>query len=224
MLYPASPRPSPTLNREADLRAQGYQFIAGVDEAGRGPLAGPVTAGAVIVPPGFTSPHLHLLNDSKLLDEPTRVTLYAELTHQAGVMWGVGSAEAEEIDRINIRQAAWQAMQRAVADLSARFRAPDFVLVDGTPFGAGPWPYEAIVKGDSKSLSIAAASVIAKETRDRLMRALDAEYPGYGLAQHKGYPTPQHLKALQERGACALHRRSFGPVRAVIEDTPRTSD
>jgi ribonuclease HII len=126
--------------------------------------------------------------------------------------------EAEVIDRINIRQASWLAMQNAVADLVARAQStlmPDYVLIDGLGYGAGPWPYRAIVKGDGKSLSIAAASIIAKETRDRLMIELDAQFPDYGFAQHKGYGSPQHLRALREHGACVLHRRSFAPVRTV---------
>ncbi|MDF2440253.1 MAG: ribonuclease, partial [Abditibacteriota bacterium] len=132
--------------------------------------------------------------------------------------WGVASVDAATIDLINIRQASWLAMRNAVADLVARTQStltPDYVLIDGLGYGDGPWPYRAIVKGDTRSLSIAAASIIAKETRDRLMIEFDAQFPQYGFAQHKGYGSPQHLRALREHGACALHRRSFAPVRAV---------
>ena len=206
----------PNFARENELISAGFSRIAGVDEAGRGPLAGPVVAGAVVLPTDFSSPHFHQLNDSKQLPSDLRETLREEICARAA--WGIGICDATEIDEINIRQASWQAMQRAVADLTARFFAPDYVLIDGLPYGDGPWPYEAIVKGDAKSLSIAAASVLAKVTRDRLMTEYDAQFPDYGFARHKGYPTARHLKALDERGVCALHRRSFGPVRKRLDN------
>ena len=203
---------APNFERERELVALGYARIAGSDEAGRGPLAGPVVAGAAIIPFDFSSPHFHKLNDSKQLDEATREVLFDELTQR--LEWGVGIVDAAKIDEINIRQASWLAMKNAVAALKT---APDFVLIDGLPYDAGPWPYEALVKGDARSLSIAAASVIAKVTRDNLMREYDKEFPEYGFARHKGYPSPQHLKALHEHGICAIHRQTFGPVRDVLE-------
>lgn len=204
--------PAPDFQRERELTLLGYTRIAGADEAGRGPLAGPVVAGAAIIPFDFTSPNFARLNDSKQLDEATREILYEELTNS--IEWGVGIVDAAKIDEINIRQASWLAMKKAVAALET---APDYVLIDGLPYDAGPWPYEALVKGDARSLSIAAASVLAKVTRDRLMVEYDKEFPQYGFARHKGYPSPQHLKALQEHGACKIHRTTFGPVRAVLE-------
>lgn len=206
----------PSLDRERELRLAGYARIAGVDEAGRGPLAGPVVAAAVILPPDFLPDQWPLLNDSKQIKPPVRAELYARLVET--VAWGVARVEAEVIDRINIRQASWLAMQNAVADLVARAQStlrPDYVLIDGLGYGNSPWPYEAIVKGDAKSLSIAAASIIAKETRDQWMIELDTQFPVYGFAQHKGYGSPQHLRALQEHGPCVLHRRSYAPVRQV---------
>lgn len=206
--------PHPNFEREEQLDSLGYNRIAGADEAGRGPLAGPVVAGAVILPRDFASEHFHLLNDSKQLDEPTREVLYAEIT--AGAAWGMGMCTPGEIDAINIRQASWLAMRRAVAHLNERFDAADYVLIDGLPYGPGPWPYEALVKGDARSLNIAAASIIAKVTRDRLMVEMDARYPGYGFARHKGYPSPAHRKVLAELGPCEIHRRSFSPVKQMV--------
>lgn len=209
--------PSPTLDRERELMALGYTRIVGSDEAGRGPLAGPVVAGAAIIPLQFTSPNLTRLNDSKQLDEATRELLFEELTER--IEWGVGIVDAARIDEINIRQASWQAMQLAVADLATRGDMPDYVVIDGLPYGPGPWPYEALVKGDARSLSIAAASVIAKVTRDRLMVQYDRDFPTYGFARHKGYPSPQHLKALAQHGSCTIHRKTFGPVRNVLQSS-----
>jgi ribonuclease HII len=217
----ANPGYRPTWQREDELAALGYNTIIGVDEAGRGPLAGPVVAGAVLLPRDFHSPHFELLHDSKQLDATARAVLYDEITQ--GALWGVGSCGAPEIDIVNIRQASWLAMQRAVADMLLRStveidRTSLYVLIDGLPYGAGPWSYEAIVKGDARSVSIAAASIIAKQTRDSWMVAFDAQYPGYGFARHKGYPTAVHIKALQHLGPCVLHRRSFGPVRRTLEE------
>jgi ribonuclease HII len=209
--------PRPTLAHERELAALGYRAVAGVDEAGRGPLAGPVVAAAVLLPPGSELPALAQLHDSKQLSPDVRERLYEIITREYS--FGLGLVDAATIDAINIRQASWQAMQQAVADLQPRGGVlPDYVLIDGLPYGAGPWPYEAIVQGDAKSLSIAAASVVAKVTRDRLMQNYDAEYSGYGFARHKGYGTAAHLKALQELGPCVIHRRSFAPVRrAALE-------
>jgi ribonuclease HII len=208
----------PTWQREDELRVAGFEYVIGVDEAGRGPLAGPVVAGAVILPRDFDSPHFSKLTDSKLLNEATREILYEEISARAA--WGVGACNAAEIDQINIRQASWLAMQRAVAELLSRSTVDidrTFVLIDGLPYGLGPWPYEAIVKGDSKSFSIAAGSIIAKVTRDRMMRQFDAEFPVYGFASHKGYGSTKHLAALETHGPCALHRKTYAPVRRILE-------
>jgi len=212
---------APTFERERELAERGFHHVAGVDEAGRGPLAGPVVAAAIVLPPGFSSPHFHLLNDSKQLKENLREVLFEEL--KARVAFGIGIVEAAEIDSINIRQASWRAMQIAVADLTTKSTPlfgrtfPDYVLIDGLSYGEGPFEYEAIVKGDAKSLSIAAASVVAKVVRDDVMRKLDARFPLYGFAQHKGYGTAQHLRALEEHGVCSEHRKTFAPVRRVLE-------
>jgi ribonuclease HII len=226
--------PPPTLQRERELMAQGFSRIAGVDEAGRGPLAGPVVAAAVVLPLDFTSPHFAYLHDSKQLTAELREHLFEELTPV--VEFGIGVVDAATIDAINIRQASWCAMQLAVADLGRRFieaganhafplsaGPPDFVLIDGLPYGARPWQYEAIVKGDARSLSIAAASVIAKVTRDRMMIEYSEQFPAYNFARHKGYPSPEHLRALEAHGPCAIHRRSYGPVRAVEQRRERHS-
>jgi ribonuclease HII len=207
------------------LQRIGYGRIAGVDEAGRGPLAGPVVAAAVVLPSEFHCPNLALLNDSKQMSHVSREILFGELAER--VEYGVGIVDAGVIDAINIRQASWRAMQVAVADLLSKpdlHQQPvtvDYVLIDGLGYGAGPWPYEAIVKGDARCLSIAAASVIAKVTRDRIMEHHAREFPDYGFEKHKGYPSRQHLNALQRHGACPLHRRSYAPVRQVLEASVR---
>jgi ribonuclease HII len=212
----------PSLQREHELLQLGYTRIIGVDEAGRGPLAGPVVAGAVVIPSDFSPNEWSQLNDSKQLTPTTRNVLFKHITKT--FEYGVGIINAETIDDINIRQASWRAMQLAVEDLTRRnvekgaLTAPPYVLIDGLGYGPGPWDYEAIVKGDTKSYSIAAASIIAKVTRDHMMEAYDAEYSGYGFAQHKGYGTKAHLKALQELGPCAIHRKSFAPVKSLCAD------
>lgn len=220
-----TPRLRPDFARESELWAQGLTRIAGVDEAGRGPLAGPVVAAAVVLSTNFSSPHFSSLDDSKQMSQPLREMLFDEITQNA--RWGIGVVDAATIDEINIRQAAWRAMKIAVDDLCERAftesstrLAPsciDYVLIDGLPYDEAAWPYEAIVKGDAKSLSIAAASVLAKVWRDRLMVDFDAQFPAYGFARHKGYGSPQHLRALQEHGVCPIHRRTFKPVRDVLE-------
>lgn len=208
----------PSLQRECELHALGYKHIAGVDEAGRGPLAGPVVAAAIVLPADFDPQHFGQLNDSKQLTAAVRAELFAQLT--ATFEYGVGIVDAATIDLINIRQASWRAMQQAVADLQRRatgVHGIDYVLIDGLPYGSGPWPYEAIVKGDARSFSIAAASVVAKETRDSMMIEYSQQFPEYGFEQHKGYPSPQHLRTLAEQGPCELHRQSFGPVQRVLQ-------
>ena len=192
--------------RERALRARGFLFVAGVDEAGRGPLAGPVVAAAVILPDDCA---IEGLNDSKKLTAKKREHVHATLSVRADIHWGIGQADVAEIDRLNILRATHLAMARAVEALP---RKPDHALVDGLPVRGLPVPHTALVAGDTLSLSIAAASIMAKVTRDRLMTALDAEYPQYGFARHKGYGVREHLQALRNHGPCPVHRRSFQPV------------
>lgn len=187
----------------------GYRYIAGVDEVGRGPLAGPVVTAAVILDPGNP---VEGLADSKKLSEKHRELLAEEIKAKA-IAWAIGRAEVAEIDQVNILQATMQAMQRAVQKLNI---APDFVLVDGNRCPPFHCPVETVIKGDARVAEISAASILAKTTRDREMVELDARYPGYGLAKHKGYPTKLHLQALQELGITDIHRRSFGPVKHLI--------
>ncbi len=198
------------LRFEIELWAQGYSLVAGVDEAGMAPLAGPVVAGAVILPKNYK---LRGLNDSKkILDHETREELAAQIKQDA-ICWSFGFAEVEEIDRINIYHAGLLAMQRALQGLTC---LPDFVLVDARKIPHCSTPQRGIIRGDALSASIAAASIIAKTTRDAHMLEMDALYSGYGFASHKGYPTPEHCRALKELGALPIHRRSFGRVREVL--------
>lgn len=194
------------MDHERELRAAGCHIVAGVDEAGRGPLAGPVCAAAVVLPDGYDHP---VLTDSKQLTERQRNGIYDELTGDEAVVWHCVMVEVEEIDRINILRATWLAMRRAVQGLRVQ---ADGALIDGSPVRDFPIRHRALVKGDSLSFSIAAASVIAKVTRDRHMRELAAKHPQYGFEQHKGYGTPAHLEALRVHGPCPAHRRSFEPV------------
>ncbi len=187
---------------ERRLWNRGFRLVAGVDEAGRGPLAGPVVAAAVILPPDAWLPGL---DDSKRLT-PARREALAPLIREQAVAWSVAVVGVEEIDRHNIACAAFLAMERAVAGLTP---APDHLLVDGFPIPALALPQQAIVGGDGLSNAIAAASVLAKVHRDRLMEEYDALYPGYGFAVHKGYPTPAHREALRRLGPSPIHRRSF---------------
>ncbi len=184
-------------------------LVCGVDEAGRGPLAGPVVAAAVILDPAKIP---HGLNDSKALSAKSREQLLNDILENAHV--GIGLSEPEEIDRINILQASLIAMTRAVQALDV---TPCAALIDGNKVPALTVPAEAIVKGDARSLSIAAASIVAKVTRDDLMVLADQRFPGYGFAGHKGYPTQAHRDYLSQAGACAIHRRSYAPVRAAID-------
>lgn len=196
-----------SLAHEDTLRARGLRFIAGVDEAGRGPLAGPVVAAAVLLPPGYTHP---VLDDSKKLTSRKRDALFAELTADSAIVWSYAVVDVGEIDRINILRATHEGMRRAVAGLNTQ---PEHVLIDGLPVRPFPVEQTALVGGDGLSFSIAAASVIAKVTRDRLMLELDTQFPYYGFAKHKGYGTAAHLAALKAHGPCPFHRRSFLPVR-----------
>jgi ribonuclease HII len=184
--------------------------VAGVDEAGRGPLAGPVIAAAVILDPEHP---VAGLRDSKKLTETRRAALFDEITGKA-LAWAVGRAEVEEIDSINILQATLLAMRRAVEQLVP---AADAVLVDGNQCPQLACPVRAIIRGDDKVAAISAASIIAKVSRDREMAELDSLYPGYGLARHKGYPSRMHLEALQRLGVTPVHRRTYAPVRRLLE-------
>ena len=189
-------------------------WICGVDEAGRGPLVGAVVAGAVVLDP---SNPIAGLKDSKKLTPARREFLYEQIMEKAKA-WGIGEASPAEIDGINILQATMLAMRRAVEDLAIRLGAwPDKALIDGNRCPELSIPSEAIIKGDAKEPAISAASIIAKVTRDRQMQALDKIHPQYGFAQHMGYPTEAHFAALKEFGACDEHRRSFSPVRKVLE-------
>jgi len=194
--------------------AKGRNLIAGIDEAGRGPLAGPVVAAAVCAPGNlceqlFAGPW-KLLNDSKRLTDKSRRAFFLSIVSTEGVAFGIGTCSPAEIDELNILRATHLAMARAVSALPF---VPEVVLVDGLRVKGLPVEHEAIVGGDGKSLLIAAASVIAKVTRDNLMMEADRTYPRYGFAKHKGYGTKQHLTALREHGPCPLHRQSFAPVR-----------
>lgn len=194
---------------EQDVRSQGFQTIAGVDEAGRGPLAGPVVAAACIIPDGL---YFRYINDSKQLPVELREALFFDITSHPDVRYGLGVVCQNEIDRVNIYQATIIAMQQAVTALSI---SPDYLLVDGLKLPYPSIPCMKIIKGDALSQSIAAASIIAKVTRDRMMAEFDNEWPQYGFKRHKGYSTPQHLSALKEHGPCPLHRFSFEPVRVL---------
>ena len=198
------------LRFEIDLWSQGFEMIAGVDEAGMAPLAGPVIAGAVILPKNYK---LKRLNDSKqILDEAVRAEL-AEQIKRDCIVWAVGRAEVEEIDTINIYHAGLLAMRRAVEGLA---RQPDFILVDARRIPHCGTPQRGIIKGDALSASIAAASIIAKTTRDGIMTEFDAIHPGYNFKTHKGYPTPEHCRCLEALGATPIHRRSFARVRQAL--------
>lgn len=196
----------PDLSLEIALQANGYLRIAGIDEAGRGPLAGPVAAAAVILPKNFNCPGL---DDSKKISPKLRDRLYERLTNDPEIYWAVATAEREEIDRVNILRATHLAMRRAA---EALVPIPAYCLIDGLPVNPFPLPHDAIVKGDGKSLSIAAASIIAKVTRDRIMREIDREFPQFGFAKHQGYGTKTHLEALRIHGPCRHHRLTFQPV------------
>jgi ribonuclease HII len=202
------------LGFERELWQKGTLNVAGVDEAGCGPLAGPVVAAAVLFPCSWLEAGLYGklrgLNDSKQLTEDDRERFYSIITAHAEIRYGIGVVDVETIDQINILQAAHRAMHIALDQLRP---AAQHVLVDGRPVKSLKIPHTPIVKGDCKSYSIAAASVLAKVTRDRLMVDLDRRHPGYGFAEHKGYSTPQHLTALRELGPCAIHRRSFAPFQ-----------
>ncbi len=196
------------------LFAQGYSFIAGLDEAGRGCLAGPVVAAAVILPiEGDTPTRFVGVNDSKQLTASTRERLY-DVIYQHALAVGIGTGSVELIDDRNILQATKQAMHNALGQLTLQ---PQALLLDALLLPAIPLPQRSIIKGDTRSLSIAAASIIAKVTRDRMMIQLHEQYPAYGFAQHKGYGTEMHLTAIHQYGVTPHHRRSFAPVREQVQ-------
>lgn len=204
----ASDSPRPTFRHERKAAERGIGIICGIDEAGRGPWAGPVVAAAVILDPARLP---RGVNDSKVLEPERREALYHIIMERAEV--GVGIIDVERIDAINILQATFAAMADAVLALA---RQPAYAFVDGNRAPKLPCETKTIIDGDAKCMSIAAASIIAKVTRDRLMVALDALWPGYGFARHKGYGTPEHQDALRRLGPCVHHRRSFAPIRACL--------
>ena len=208
-----SPRIDELLQPERKLWAEGFCFIAGVDEAGRGPLAGPVAAAAVVLPREVQLPDVF---DSKQLSDSARRELKEEILQLPGVKVGISLVDAEIIDKINILQATHRAMREAVSQI----QEVDCVLVDGLPVKGFGVESRNLVKGDSLSASIAAASIIAKVVRDDIMIELDKLYPEYGFAVHKGYGTAAHLRALQEYGVTPVHRRSFRPVREILDPPP----
>jgi len=205
--------PPPTFTEESALRSQGHHLIAGIDEAGRGPLAGPVVAGAVVVPDDFSPPWLTDVRDSKQLTPRQRDKLFSCI-QEAGVAWASGVVSPQEVDSLGIVAATRKAMLLAVQDLPEH---PSFLLIDALPLPQSGTPFKAIVKGDQRCLSIAAASIVAKVTRDRIMVEEDVRYPGYAFAVNKGYPTRAHIEHLQRLGPCLIHRRSFAPVRALLD-------
>jgi len=201
------------LRFEAALWVRGVERIAGVDEAGMGTLAGPVVAAAAILPRAFRP---RGIDDSKRLDARERERLALEVKG-AAVAWAIGVATAEEVDAMNVYRAGLLAMRRAVEGLAVR---PEHLLVDARRIPELRLPQQGIVKGDARSLTIAAASILAKTARDATMRELDERHPGYGFASHKGYSAPEHLEALRRLGPCAVHRRTFAPVREILGGAP----
>lgn len=202
----------PDLSREEMLRREGFPVVAGIDEAGRGPLAGPVVAAAVVLPNHYSN---QMVNDSKQLKESDRELVYQELLGDDEIVCASAAVEPAEIDRINILRATYLAMTRAFEQLRP---AADIALIDGKPVRGFPGPHRALVKGDALSLSIAAASIVAKVERDRLMTAYAEQYPDYGFERHKGYGTALHREALRRIGPCPIHRRSFAPVSQLELD------
>ena len=204
------------LANERQLWQQGLLHVAGVDEAGCGPLAGPVVSAAVMFPASWAESglcsQLRGLNDSKQIDPERREKFYQTITTHPDIRFAIATVDVEMIDRINIRQAAWRGMLQALDRIAPK---PEHVLVDGLRIKLLPYPQTAIVEGDARSYTIAAASILAKVTRDRLMHELDKQYPGYGFAEHKGYSTPQHYAAIKKLGPCPIHRKTFAPFRPV---------
>ncbi len=203
----------PSFDEEKRLEAQGYRLIAGIDEVGRGSLAGPVVAAAAILPSNVTAPWRDKVNDSKLLSPRTRELLSTGI-HQVAISVGVGIIDHEVIDARGIVTATRLAMKQAIDRLSP---SPDFLLIDFLSLPEVPLPQTGIVNGDGQCFSIACASIIAKVARDGLMTEYDRIYPGYGLARHKGYGTREHLACLSRLGPCQIHRKSFHPVRGAMK-------
>jgi ribonuclease HII len=202
----------PTLKEERLLYSDGYRYVAGIDEVGRGALAGPVVAAAVILPKSIKRGKLVKVRDSKELTPSNREMLFNPIMDEA-IAVGIGIVSSQIIDLINILKATRLAMRYAIEKLKC---VPDFVLVDGTPIPYLPIPQKGIIKGDRLCLSIACASIIAKVTRDRIMVEINAYYPNYGLAEHKGYGTEKHLASLNQYGPCSIHRVTFAPVRETV--------
>jgi len=203
----------PTFDEERGLHEQGYRYIAGIDEVGRGALAGPVVAAAVIIPLQENIPWLSLVRDSKQLSPSKREFLFEQI-HMADLPTGIGMVPQPDIDRYGIVKATQMAMSKAVSKLPV---TPDILLIDALALPEVSLPQRSIVHGDQLSLSIACASIVAKVWRDRHMVELDGLFPGYGLARHKGYGTKEHLLSLEQHGPCSLHRRSFAPVWRLIK-------
>lgn len=195
---------------ENECALRGHKFVAGVDEVGRGPLAGPVVVSAVILPLNF---FIEKLNDSKKLSEATREKLY-DIILQNALAVNTAVIDEKTIDRVNIYQAAMNGMYQAIYGLKIK---PEEVLIDAMPLDSLDIPHQSIIKGDAKSASIAAASIVAKVTRDRMMNEFDKIYPQYGFAQNKGYGTKEHIEALQKYGPCKIHRCSFEPIKSMIK-------
>ena len=198
------------LRLERKLRAEGFLYIAGVDEAGRGPLAGPVMAAAVCFPPGAGVPRVF---DSKQISPAGRLEMREAILAVPGVQYFVAEGSVEDIDRYNILQTNDRTMRKAVLALAR----VDFLLIDGRPVPHMPYPAQAVIKGDAKSASIAAASILAKTVRDERMDELDKLYPEYGFAENRGYGTEAHLEAIRKYGPCPVHRKSFSPVREMLQ-------
>ena len=202
------------LSHERDLWRQGITSVAGVDEAGCGPLAGPVVAAAVVFPCSWLEkglcPELRGLNDSKQLSPGDREAYFERIIGNPEILHAIVTIDVETIDRLNIRQAAWRGMHQALDQLPERAQ---HVLVDGLRIKWLPYSHTALVNGDARSYTIAAASVLAKVTRDRIMDGYEKQFPGYGFGEHKGYGTPKHYQAIEKLGPCPIHRRSFSPFR-----------
>jgi ribonuclease HII len=204
-----------TIQAEKNLWRQGYKIIAGIDEAGRGPLAGPVVAGAVAIIDKKVNKNIFvLIKDSKKLSENQREKAYQAILEQSWLAFGIGKVSEKIIDKINIFEATKLAMIRAVADLEKKIKTQsDYLILDGNQKINLPTKQQTIVKADAKIFSCSAASIIAKVTRDRLMRKLDKKYPAYGFAKHKGYGTKNHVQAIKRNGPCPIHRFSFAPIK-----------
>lgn len=203
---------------EERLKKEGFTRIAGVDEAGRGPLAGPVVAAACILP---ENTYFENLNDSKQLTPEEREKIYSEIITCPSLRYGIGIMDVETIDSVNILQATFLAMRAAIESLEDQ---PDYVLIDGSQIPLLEIPTEFVVGGDAKSISIAAASIIAKVTRDRIMIENDEKYPQYGFKTNKGYATDFHIRAIHEHGPTPIHRKSFDPVKSILNPQPIQMD